>query len=193
LKFNEYVKRRMEPFAALKPPFGMNYTDMVNPLGKCLVDLAGVKSTAEKATELEWMQSDEGSRVNQVCAEAADSDECPTVATLKAIWKRFFPPLNEQREHCTRCGGSGYIIVEGEYGTSGAYPCSHKPETDADRRMGVRFAPNTARLYAKNLEDAEKRKEAMAAKTPVAVVSERRAAVNKIIQPLTEDVYRGEF
>ena len=52
------------------------------------------------------------------------------------------------RHRCGRCQGVGYIIVAGEYGTSAAYPCSHKAESEADRRMGVRFAPAIAKHYS---------------------------------------------
>ena len=54
----------------------------------------------------------------------------------------------QAREECQRCGGSGWISVEGPYGTSAAYPCSHGPETELDRRQGVRISPALHRHYA---------------------------------------------
>jgi hypothetical protein len=145
---------------------------------------------------LAWMQSDSGSRVNQVCLEAADGEECPTAATLKSIWRRLYPPMNEQRENCGRCGGSGFIIVDGEHGTSGAYPCSHRAESEADRRMGIRFSPVTARLYAKDMREAEERKIAWAKNSNNPINKsfvDKKKLVERIIAPLAGDIYRGEF
>jgi hypothetical protein len=52
------------------------------------------------------------------------------------------------RRRCRRCNGDGWIVVNGEYGTSAAYPCSHREASDDDRRMGVRFTPAVARHYS---------------------------------------------
>lgn len=157
MRFNEFVKKRMEPFAALKPPYGMKYEDMYPALGACLIELAGLKSGATKATELDWIQTVEGARVNQVCREAAENEECPTTTTLRSIWKRLFPPESAVRKECPRCHGEGFVVVDGPYGTSAAYPCSHKPETDADRRMGVRITPAVEGRYKREAVEAAAR------------------------------------
>ncbi len=59
------------------------------------------------------------------------------------------------RESCHRCGGSGWISVDGPYGTSAAYPCSHNNESEADRRAGVRISPALHRHYGALSEAAE--------------------------------------
>ena len=51
------------------------------------------------------------------------------------------------REECRYCEGSGFRIVQGEHGITGAYPCNHQPKTDRDYRMGVRMAPAVSKRY----------------------------------------------
>ena len=53
----------------------------------------------------------------------------------------------QTRKECQRCGGSGWISVQGPHGTSAAYPCTHQPGTDADRRMGVQIHPSVVAHY----------------------------------------------
>ena len=148
MKFVDFVSRRMEPFLTMKVPYGCKYESMFPVLRDCIIDCAKVTRTVSKASELEWMQSEEGKRVDELCSEIARLDEIPTVGEFRQMWFRLNPPVSKQREECRRCGGSGWIVVEGEYGTSAAYPCSHKAESEADRRMGVRFAPSVAKHYS---------------------------------------------
>ena len=63
---------------------------------------------------------------------------------MVTVWRRMYPPVNEQRANCQRCDGTGWIVVEGPYGTSAAYPCSHKPRTEAETRLGVPMSPAVA-------------------------------------------------
>jgi hypothetical protein len=92
----------------------------------------------------------------QMCEIVAD----PTVTAQRAT-----------RENCQRCGGSGWIEVQGEFGLTACYPCSHGPETDADRRMGVRITPALRRHYAQEAvrgeERARQKQELTAAKSAV--------------------------
>lgn len=62
------------------------------------------------------------------------------------------------RAACEYCDGTGWRVVHGEYGTSAAFPCTHKPLTEAEGRMGVRFAPSVARQYAEQTRGAEERR-----------------------------------
>ena len=63
----------------------------------------------------------------------------------------------EMRHSCPRCHGVGYIVIAGEFGTSGAYPCSHRAESIEDSRMGVRIAPSVARHYTQEAAGAIER------------------------------------
>ena len=62
------------------------------------------------------------------------------------------------RGECQRCDGAGWISVQGPHGTSAAYHCSHQPETESDRRMGVSIHPALAAQYRQLDIEAEGRK-----------------------------------
>ncbi len=52
------------------------------------------------------------------------------------------------RKECLYCHGDGWRTVEGPYGTSAAFPCSHRAElTEAEKLMGVPLSPGVQRMY----------------------------------------------
>ncbi len=61
----------------------------------------------------------------------------------------------ETRKGCHRCGGTGWISVDGPFGLSAAYPCTHQEETESDRRMGVRIPPAQASAYMAEAQRAD--------------------------------------
>jgi hypothetical protein len=79
-----------------------------------------------------WPQFPKPSDIRQQCETIKD----PT-----------YEAIQRTREDCNRCGGTGWISVDGPFGTSAAYHCSHQPESEQDRRMGVRISPALARHY----------------------------------------------
>jgi len=96
----------------------------------------------------EWLrESPAAQRIKAVIDECVEFETPPGLADIKAVWRRVNPPANETRKSCQRCVGSGFIQVDGPYGTSAAYPCSHGPETERDQRMGVLIAPAVESHY----------------------------------------------
>lgn len=93
--------------------------------------------------------------------ELTEFENLPKLAEMNALWKRLFPTPSEARRECSRCDGTGYVQVDGPFGLSAAYPCTHQPETDADRRMGVRMSPALAARYAAEHREADQRELAM--------------------------------
>ena len=128
MKFSDYVTKRMEPFGAMKPPFGCMYDDMFAGLRDCLMELAQTGKDAQASSELAWAQTTAGSRIKAVCNEGAEGEETPTLPVIRAIWKRLFPPdaeLVKRREECQHCGGTGYVLVE-RNGHEGVQKCGHE-------------------------------------------------------------------
>jgi hypothetical protein len=67
--------------------------------------------------------------------------------------------LAKRRLNCQICGGNGWRTVEGPYGTSAAFPCTHQEElTSAERRIGVPLDPSVQRMYHNLQEQAAERK-----------------------------------
>lgn len=190
MKLTDFVTRRMEPFGGLKPPFGMAYDDMFPALRDCLIELSGLGKGAAKPTELEWMQSEAGRRIEAVCIEAGQAEETPTTTALRAIWSRLYPPPQTARESCPRCHGSGFIVVEGPYFTSAVYPCSHGEPSAADRRMGVRIHPVVAHHYgeeARGIPERRLKHEAFtAAHPPKPLRLLSRADAERVFRPVTQ-------
>ncbi|HZL57796.1 MAG TPA: hypothetical protein VFC21_11965 [Bryobacteraceae bacterium] len=91
-----------------------------------------------------WPQWPKPSEVTQLCQVIAD----PKQAHARA-----------QREKCGRCGGSGYVEVQGEFGMTAAYPCTHLPMTDSDARMGLKIPPAMRPGYMRERREAEPRAE----------------------------------
>jgi hypothetical protein len=84
----------------------------------------------------------------------AKKQEAPSEAENRA--------MKQAREDCGRCNRSGWLSVEGPYGTSAAYPCSHKPESEQDRRMGVRVPASLESHYKRESIEAEERQKTWA-------------------------------
>jgi hypothetical protein len=201
MKFNVFVTHRMEVFGALQPPFGCNYEDMFPALRDCLIELAQTPKDAERQSELAWIGTEAGAKIKKICDEivSADDVQVPTVPVLRATWRRLFPPVSE-RGGCRFCGGTGFRVVEGEYGTSGAYPCTHNPATENNRgNMGVRMAPAVASHYvqeAAGIDAAREKHEAYVASHPIRppIKKQTPAIVEKALanKPLTQaDVDRA--
>jgi len=68
--------------------------------------------------------------------------------------------VKRAREDCEYCHGDGFRSVAGPYGTSAAYPCSHKPMTDSDRRMGVPMPRGAGSMYQREHQAIPGRTEA---------------------------------
>jgi hypothetical protein len=83
------------------------------------------------------------------------STEWPKPADIVRSAAEIENPDNQAvkaRAECQRCDGTGWIVIEGPYGTSAAYPCSHKARSEAESRLGVRFTPAVARHYLREQE-----------------------------------------
>ena len=153
MKFKEFVHEQVNRLDAI-PGFQMSDAGRLE-IAYWIAKESGGAGIRNGAAD--WIRESEPARmVKSVLDEAVEWTTPPGLADLKATWIRLFPPLTEQRSNCERCEGSGWIVVEGPYGTSAAYPCSHKAETEADSRIGVRFAPAVQRQYAAEAEAAER-------------------------------------
>lgn len=126
----------------------------IERLGGAFPDFRFTKSGAlqELAAWLEDHAKGDRSRATAFITSVTEFANMPTIAELNKLWYQMWPNVDtvkrEAREKCQRCGGTGWITVQGPYDTSAAYPCTHQPETDADRRMGVRIHPSVAKHYA---------------------------------------------
>ncbi len=67
--------------------------------------------------------------------------------------------LQSLRKDCPYCNGDGFRTVEGPYGTSAAFPCSHRAElTGPEKRLGVPLPAGVQRMYqAEAQRGAERR------------------------------------
>ncbi len=106
-----------------------------------LFDKAGEQKPQRDRSAFDWRDSIPANQVVSVINECLDFVNSPSLADVRAVWNRLFPPVAELRKDCDRCEGTGWVIVEGPFGTSAAHPCTHQPETEQDRRMGVRINP----------------------------------------------------
>lgn len=79
-----------------------------------------------------WPKWPRPSDIKQVCESIADPHQAQAA---------------ESRQKCQRCQGSGFISVQGPFGLSAAFPCTHGPETESDRRMGVKLSPAQSSQY----------------------------------------------
>jgi hypothetical protein len=135
-----------------------------------LEERAGCDPKARSESTIKWLEYDEGARrVKAVIDECLTFETMPDLRTMRAVWDRMYPPMNQQRAACDRCQGSGWITVEGPYGTSAAHPCSHRAPTEADQRMGVRISPTVERMYqaeARELPERIERQSEFARKNP---------------------------
>jgi hypothetical protein len=129
---------------------------------------SGEKLDKRDRTALDWLSTSEPARrVKALCDELADFEQLTEpLQTIRAVWRRLNPDEKAQaleqrsaaRKDCERCDGTGFVIVEGPDGLSVAYPCSHQPESEADRRKGVGISPAMAKRYIAEQEEARKRR-----------------------------------
>jgi len=149
MTFREFVLEQMARLRAFAEFDAKVPADGQKEIRKWMEDRAKCDPKAVSASVMSWIQNDEAARrVKTVIDECLTFESLPDLRTMRAVWDRLFPPENVLRKSCGRCGGAGWVVVDGEYGASAAYPCSHGPETAAEARMGVRFAPATAKQYA---------------------------------------------
>lgn len=158
MTFKEFVRGCMEPLEAMQLPYGMNLDAIMRADLNYLIESAGIPPEMTKPHAQAWLNVEGAKRVKAVCVELATFLDVPLLPTVKAVWNRLYPKADAARLACDRCGGTGWISVEGPHGASAAYPCTHQPETDADRRMGVPMHPSVAAHYRQLDIEAEGRK-----------------------------------
>ena len=185
MKFDEFVVEQVERLGAI-PEFVAKVTEGGRKeIVKWLTKEADEPTPARQrlgASE-RIHESPAAGRVKSVIDECVEFTAPPGLSDIKAVWRRLNPPLNEQREKCSRCGGTGWIVVQGEYGTSAAYPCTHKPKTEAEDRLGVKFAPAVAAQYSREIIESRERNEAWRAS--------KEFPLTKVRQPETKDKHTG--
>ena len=138
----------------------------IDRLGGAFPDFRFTKMGAiqELVVWLEDHAKGDKSRAVAFITSVTEFANMPTIAELNKHWYGMFPnkdtAAREAREECSRCNGTGWIEVAGPFGMSSAYPCSHQPESEADRRMGLHIAPSMIPHYAQEARESEVRKEA---------------------------------
>ena len=157
MKYKEFIAEQVDRLDAV-PGFQMSDAGRLEVADWIMKESGGAGT---RATVSEWLREYEPARmIKAVIDEAVEWTTPPGLADLKTVWRRMYPPVNEQRANCQRCDGTGWIVVEGPYGTSAAYPCSHKPRTEAEARLGVPMSPAVARQYQRERESLPERVEA---------------------------------
>lgn len=66
--------------------------------------------------------------------------------------------LAQARTGCRYCAGTGFRVIEGECGVSGATPCSHNAATESARVLQVRMNPAVAKRYHEEMRQADERR-----------------------------------
>lgn len=158
MTFREFVQSRMEPFEAMQLPYGMALDGILRADLNWLMEAAKVPPDSKKPHGLAWISVEGARRVSDVCHELATYSDVPLLATVKSVWNRMYPAPCEERLRCPYCNGMGWVIVEGEFGTSAARPCSHQPPTESELCMGVRISPAVRRHYIHLEQDAAQRR-----------------------------------
>lgn len=87
-----------------------------------------------------WPQWPKPSEITQLCQNIAD----PKQSFARA-----------KREGCTRCNGTGWVEVPGEFGMTAAHPCTHLPATLSEARMGLRISPAMRPRYMRESQQAD--------------------------------------
>lgn len=164
MKFTDFVVFQVDRLGAIA-----EFASKISEAGQREIAEWLLKAAAETKPDrklgggAEWLRESEAARqVRQVIDECVEFASPPSLADIAQVWRRLFPPLNEVRGNCEYCGGSGYRALEGEYGISGAYPCTHRPMSEADYRMGVRMAPAVAKMYAEEMGEGGKAEQRVA-------------------------------
>lgn len=86
-----------------------------------------------------WPQWPKPSEITQLCQVIADPKQAHA---------------RQAREKCGRCHGTGYVEVQGEFGMTAAYPCTHAPMTEMDARMGLKIPPAMRPRYSEEARRA---------------------------------------
>ncbi len=87
-----------------------------------------------------WPQWPKPSELTQLCHVIADPKQAQA---------------RQAREKCDRCHGTGWVEVQGEFGMTAAYPCTHLPMTESDARMGLKIPPAMRRRYSEEARQAD--------------------------------------
>ena len=133
--------------------------DQIDRMGGAFPDFRFYKQPAidELVAWLETKANGDKQAAMTFVTEVTEFENLPKISDLNALWRRLNPKPEEVRKDCHRCQGSGFVQVEGPYGLSSAYPCTHQPETESDRRMGLRMTPTQAKRYMDESTEAGKR------------------------------------
>ena len=87
-----------------------------------------------------WPQWPKPSEITQLCQLITDPKQAHA---------------RQAREKCDRCHGTGYVEVQGEFGMTAAYPCTHLPMTESDARMGLKIPPAMRPRYGEEARQAD--------------------------------------
>lgn len=133
--------------------------DQIDRLGGAFPDFRFYKVGAvdELVAWLETKAAGDKQNAMTFITEVTEFENLPRIADLNALWRRLNPKPEEVRKDCARCQGSGFVTVPGPYGLSSAYPCTHQPDTESDRRMGLRMNPAQAKRYMNQVAESDKR------------------------------------
>jgi hypothetical protein len=116
-------------------------------------------------TAVEWQATESGDHAVKLINEAMEFTECPGIVTLRSLYARMWPKeFTPAPNGCRYCGGTGWRIFEGEYGTSGAARCSHDVGIESRRETIIRIPASLARHYRQDQEGAEDRRREAAEK-----------------------------
>ncbi len=86
-----------------------------------LTDKAGEPRGRDRSA-LDWLDEIPAQRVRAVVNECLEFEAMPTLADMRAVWLRLFPPLSKLSKDCPDCAGTGWKIVE-RNGIEGAARC----------------------------------------------------------------------
>ncbi len=112
-------------------------------LGKALAKHAQSEHHAAAVADTwieKWPQWPKPSDITQLCQVVADPKQAHA---------------RQAREKCDRCHGTGYVEVQGEFGMTAAYPCTHLPMTESDARMGLKIPPAMRPRYSEEARQAD--------------------------------------
>ncbi len=159
MKFRQFVAEQVARLTSFKD-FSSLPQEGKKEFVDVLFDLAKEPNPGRDRTALDWLDSAPAQMVRATVTDCSEFEKVPTIADVRSVWNRLFPPASNLRKDCPRCAGEGWVTVDGPYGTSAAYSCTHQPATEADKRMGVRMHPSTAEHYRQlEVEAAPRRAE----------------------------------
>ena len=159
MTFKEFVQARMEPFAAMQLPYGMNLDAILKADLNWLLEAAGVPPDMKRDHAQSWLKVEGAKKVKEVCDELMTFQDVPLLPTVRAVWNRLHPDPADARRNCERCEGAGWIQVDGPFGLGAAFPCTHAPATEADTRMGLKIPPAMRTRYMREERESRPRAE----------------------------------